>query len=151
MTDLPGLESTLQDSLQDDIETATQEMGEALKDEAEANFREYAGRNGYEIDHVWRDSSVGNVSSGPGRASVTVEWPALTAIYEFGAEPHTIKGDLAFPWAAPPQGTRPSGAPSFVQTTEVNWGSVTGGISESRAIRGALNAVRFGRTGRVEL
>jgi hypothetical protein len=136
MTDLPGLESNLQESLQDDIETATQEMGQALKDEAEANFREYAGRNGYDIDHVWRDATVGNVSSGPGRASVTVEWPALTALFEWGVSPHTIEGNplLHFYWEAKDQ---------WITTDEVNWGSETGGIPESRAIRNALNYIRL--------
>jgi hypothetical protein len=136
MTDLPGLESTLQDSLQDDIETATEEMGEALKDEAEANFREYAGRQGYDIDHIWQQASVGGVSSGPGRASVTVEWPGLTALFEWGVSPHTISGNplLKFYWDA---------KDTWVVTEEVNWGSETGGIPESRAIRGALNYIRL--------
>lgn len=136
MTDLPGLESNLQASLQDDIETAAGDMGQALKDEAEANFREYASRNDYQIDHIWRDATVGNVESGPGRASVTVEWPALTAIFEWGVSPFTLQGNplLHFYWEA---------ADQWVMTDEVNWGSETGGINESRAIRGALNYLRL--------
>jgi hypothetical protein len=136
MTDLPGLESNLQESLQDDIETATAEMGGALKDEAEANFREYASRNDYGISHIWSEASVGNVESGPGRASVSVEWPALTALFEWGVDPHTIEGNplLHFYWEA---------ADQWIMTDEVNWGSETGGINESRAIRGALNYLRL--------
>ena len=58
---------------------------------------------------------------------------------------------LAFVWESPPQGTRPSGAPQFVETQSVNWGSVTGGIEEARAIRGALDYIRFREQGSVTL
>ena len=49
---------------------------------------------------------------------------------------------LAFGWESPPEGTRPPGAPSYVVTDEVNWGSVTGGIDEARAIRDMLIDLR---------
>lgn len=106
---------------------------------ANQNFEDYADRNDYDIGGIPDSGRVTATSRGENSVSATVEWThPLSALYEFGVSPHTITGDLAFPWEGPPEGTRPEGAPAFVQTDSVNWGSVTGGIPESRAIRNAL-------------
>lgn len=139
-----GFESDLRDALLDDAEETAEDMGDGLKFAAENNFRTYAARQGYDIDHIWQDAKGPSIRRGSRSVDVTVEWPALTALFEYGVSPHTIEGNplLAFAWKAPPEGTRPPGAPSFVVAESVNWGSVTGGIDESRAIRDALETIR---------
>jgi len=151
MTTLPDFESDLRDALEEDLEAQAEAIGQTLKDTAEENFKDYANENGYDIDHIWEDSTLTVQQDGDGYL-VRVEWPGLTALFEYGVDPHTIEGSpLAFFWESPPEGTRPQGAPAYVVSDEVNWGSVTGGIPESRAIRGALDYVRFEMEGRVAL
>jgi hypothetical protein len=151
MTELESdFEDKLTEALLDTAETQLEEAAEQLKRVAEENFKDYAARNGYDIEHIWQDAAVTNVERSPGSVSVRVEWPELTALFEFGVGPHIIRGSpLAFEWQGPPEGTRPPGAPKFVQTDKVNWGSVTGGIDESRAIRSALDVVRVNLGGTV--
>jgi hypothetical protein len=134
-------ERKAEQALLDGADSFAEALGERLKDTAEANFKAYAARNGYDIDHIWTESEL-EVRRLPDSYRITVEWPGLTALFEFGVDPHTIEGDLAFEWLAPPAGTRPPGAPKFVDTDSVNWGSVTGGIGEARAIRDALDELR---------
>jgi len=136
-------EDQLADALLDDAEEQAEGIGQDLKDTAEQNFSEYAGRNDYSISHIWSGATGPEVERDPNAVRVSVQWPELTALYEHGVAPHTIRGSpLAFAWPAPPGGTRPQGAPSFVVADEVNWGSVTGGIPEARAIRNALAEIR---------
>lgn len=144
MTALDGFEDALRDDLLDQAEGRVADELDRLADEAETNFRRYASANDYDIDHIWEDAVVGAVQRRANSVSARVEWPSLTNLFEYGVGPHIIEGNplLAFAWAAPPEGTRPPGAPSFVVAESVNWGSVTGGIDEARAIRDAREGVR---------
>lgn len=112
-----------------------EEYGPLLKQAAEARFRTYASGNGYDIEHVWEDASEPTIETRGDTVAVRIEWPALTALFEFGVSPHTISGDplLHFYWEE---------KDTWVKTEEVDWGSETGGIPEARAIRGALSEIR---------
>ena len=144
MTDLPGFEDELREAMLGEAEAKVEAARDQLVADAEAGFRSYASRNGYDISHIWREVVTDAVDRRRNAVSARVEWPSLTALFEYGVDPHTITGNplLAFNWPSPPQGTRPPGAPSYVVAESVNWGSVTGGIGASRAIRNALDGVR---------
>ena len=138
-------EADLREAVLDDVEqTLRDEIGPRLETVARENWQDYASRHGYDIDHIWTDAEGPFVDRDGDSVSLRLEWPGLTALFEFGVDPHTIEGDplLEFEWQSPPEGTRPPGAPEYIVAEEVNWGSVTGGISESRAIRDALNWLR---------
>lgn len=136
-------EEQLAEAMLDGAEEAAEQIGDDLKDSVEQNFRAYASRNDYDISHLWEDVEGPTVTRSSRAVTIELIWPDLSALFEFGVDPHTIRGSpLAFAWPGPPQGTRPPGAPGFVVTDEVNWGSVTGGINESRAIRNALAELR---------
>jgi hypothetical protein len=129
-------EAELCEAVLDDVEATLQdEIGPLLKRTARENFEAYASEHGYDIDHVWEDAEGPLVERKEETVSVRVEWPGLTALFEFGVSPHTIEGDplLHFYWEKIDQ---------WVTTESVEWGSDTGGIPESRAIRDALNLVR---------
>ncbi len=138
-----GFEDALREDLLDEAESAVADHARELEREASDRFQSYAAREAYDISHLWRDTSVSRVRRTNTRVSARVSWPALTALFEYGVDPFVLEGNptLAFEWLAPPAGTRPPGAPSFVVADSVNWGSVTGGISEARAIRTALQVV----------
>lgn len=144
MTSLPDFERDLRDAVLDEVEREVTGARDQLVDDSEAGFRRYAARNDYDIEHLWQDVVADAVSRRPTGVSARVEWPPLTTLFEYGVDPHTITGNplLAFNWSAPPEGTRPPGAPSFVVAESVDWGSVTGGIDEARAIRNAHDAMR---------
>lgn len=146
MTDLDsGFEDDYREALLDQMEAELDEATDEFVENSNQNWKAYASRNGYSIEHIWRDAERTPVSRGSNSVSTSVRWPPLTALFEWGVDPHIIRGDplLAFSWPAPPEGTRPPGAPSFVVAEEVNWGSVTGGIDASRAIRNALDRTRM--------
>lgn len=146
MTELDsGFEDDLREAVLDDMEDELDDATDEFVENAERNWKSYASRQGYAIEHIWQDAERTPVDRGANMVSTEVEYPALTALFEFGVDPHIIRGDplLAFSWPAPPEGTRPPGAPSFVVAEEVNWGSVTGGIDASRAIRDALDRTRM--------
>lgn len=139
-----GFEDALRESLLDGAEEAVGEWRDQLADESERRFDAYAARNGYDLGYLGDTIETSRVRRRGNRVSATVSWGALAAIWEYGVSPFTLEasGDqLAFLWASPPEGTRPPGAPEFVQSKSVNWGSVTGGIPEARAIRTALQVV----------
>jgi hypothetical protein len=108
-----------------------EEHGPALKQTARETFQQYAQRNDYAIEHIWQDARGPFVERDAGSVRVRVEWPELTALFEFGVSPHTIRGDpvLTFYWDEIDQ---------WVTTESVEWGSRTGGIPEARAIRRSL-------------
>ena len=141
MTTIDGFEDALREELLDAAEDAVAEHRDALAHESGDRFDAYATRHGYDIGFLADGIETSRVERRGNRVSATVSWPEYSAIFEYGVEPFTMTGDFAFPWASPPQGTRPPGAPSFVVTDEINWGSVTGGIPEARAIRTALQVV----------
>ena len=131
-----SFEDQLRESLLDDVEqTLRDEVGPLLKQTARRNFEAYAAETGYDIDHIWTDADGPLVDRDGSSVSLRVEWPELTALFEFGVSPHTIEGDplLHFYWEAKDQ---------WITTESVDWGSETGGIPESRAIRDALNELR---------
>jgi hypothetical protein len=138
----------LKDSFEDDLQevvldvveqTVREDIGPMLKQTARQNFEAYASRNDYDIDYIWEDAKGPIVDRSDDGVSVRIEWPGLTALFEFGVDPHPTEGnpELHFKWE-----NAPSGAPEWVQTERVNWGSETGGIPESRAVRDAMNWLR---------
>jgi len=134
--ELDGFTDGAREAFLDDIErTFREEIGPQLKQVAEENWKAYASRNGYDIDHVWQDASEPIIERDGDSVSVRIEWPGLTALFEFGVGPHTIEGNplLHFYYERIDQ---------WITTESVNWGSETGGINESRAIRDAMNSLR---------
>lgn len=96
----------------------------------------YATRNDY-TEGPLIDSFAG-VDSSRGRRSVQAEWSwdhKVMQFWEFGVSPHTIEGNplLHFYWDEIGQ---------WVQTESVMWGSKTGGIPPSRAVRDSLTWLR---------
>jgi len=143
VTTIDGFEDALREELLDAAEDAVADHRDDLAQESGDRFDSYAARHGYDIGFIADGIETSRVERRGNRVSATVSWPELTAIYEYGADPHIIRGDpyLSFTWESPPAGTRPPGAPKNVVAQEVNWGSVTGGIPEARAIRTALQVV----------
>jgi|APHM01.1.fsa_nt_gi hypothetical protein len=132
-----GFESDLTDAVLDDAEEQLRDsLGPEVERLARDRWEDYARRNDYDIEHIWKEADR-EVRREGDTVRLSIEWPGLTALFEFGVSPHTIEGNpvLAFQWEGPPEGTRPPGAPEQVVAQSVNWGSVTGGIPESRAIR----------------
>lgn len=137
-----GFENALREAVMDRMEARVETLGETWKDVAQNAFESYAASNDYDIQHVWEDADGPFIERSRDTVTARIEWPGLTALFEWGVEPHVIRGNpLRFRWEAPPEGTRPPGAPPFVVAEEVNWGSVTGGIPEARAIREGRDAV----------
>lgn len=129
-------ESDLREAVLDDIEqTAHEEIGPRLKQHVRQNWEAYASRNGYDIDHIWEDAEGPFIERDDARVTIRLEWPELTALFEFGVAPHTIEGNplLHFYYERIDQ---------WIITESVNWGSETGGIPESRAIRDAIDQLR---------
>ncbi|WP_434531040.1 hypothetical protein ACODNH_05355 [Haloarcula sp. NS06] len=96
----------------------------------------YAGQQGYDLEFF--SETFAGVDFTRDRMSIHVEWSwqgDLPMFYEFGVSPHTIEGDplLHFFWEE---------ADQWIQTESVEWGSETGGIPESRAVRDSLNWLR---------
>lgn len=139
-----GFEDAAREAVLDDVErTVRTELGPALKQTVRENIEGYADRHGYDIEHIWEDAEL-MIDRSDRAVDIRIEYPGLTALFEFGVSPHTIEGNplLSFDWEAPPEGTRPPGAPRHVVTGFVDWGSVTGGIPEARGIRDALQWFR---------
>ncbi|REA00177.1 hypothetical protein DEQ92_20195 [Haloferax sp. Atlit-6N] len=113
--------------------TLRDEYGPLLKDAIKENFKAYAAANDYDISFVWDAASDPVVERTRRSVHLRLEWPGLTALFELGVEPHTITGNLHFYWAEKDM---------WIQTDSVNWGSETGGIPESRAIRNGLEDLR---------
>ena len=144
MTTIDGFEDALREDLMEQAEAEVAERRDQLAQESGDRFDAYANRHGYDIGFIADGIETSSVERRGNRVSAAVSWPEYTSLYEYGVSPFTLQasGDqLAFLWQSPPQGTRPPGAPSFVQAESVNWGSVTGGIPEARAIRTALQVV----------
>jgi hypothetical protein len=138
-----SFEADLRDAALDEVETEADAIGAWMLDTAEDYWRAYASANEYDIDLIWADAAVDDITRGRRAVTVRATWP-FSGLFEFGVEPHVITGNptLSFSWPSPPEGTRPPGAPSYVVADEVNWGSVTGGIDEARAIRDMLADLR---------
>ena len=131
-----GFEDKLREAMLDDVEQKVRdEYGPALKSFAKENFEAYAARHDYDIEHIWEDAEGPLVERDDDSVTLRIEWPGLTALFEFGVAPHTIEGNptLHFYWEEIDQ---------WVKTDSVEWGSETGGIPESRAIRDAMNEIR---------
>lgn len=129
-------EAQLREALLQQAERQLREkVGPALIETAREHWQEYAAANDYDIDHVWEDVEGPIVERDGDSVRLRVEWPELTALFEFGVSPHTIEGDplLHFYWAEKDQ---------WVQTESVEWGSETGGIPRAGAIQAALRTVR---------
>lgn len=131
-----SFEDDLKEALLEDIEqTLQEEYGPQLIETARENWQAYASRNGYDIDHIWEDVEGPIVERDGDSIVLRLEWPGLTALFEWGVAPHTIQGNpyLHFYWDRIDQ---------WIKTEEVNWGSETGGIPASRAIRNAMADIR---------
>ena len=128
-------EDGLRQAVLDDVEqTLQEEIGPQFIAIARQNWQAYASRNGYDIDFIWEAAELAVERTDDG-VTLRVEWPELSALFEFGVSPHTIEGNptLTFYWEAKDR---------WITTDEVNWGSETGGINESRAVRDAMNDLR---------
>ena len=131
-----GFETKLREALLADAERQLRdEYGPLLKRTARENFEAYATRNDYDIDFIWEEAEGPTITRRRNAVTLRIEWPELTALFEFGVDPHTIEGNplLHFYWEAKDQ---------WIKTESVDWGSETGGIDESRAIRDAMNELR---------
>ena len=131
-----GFETKLREALLADVERQLRdEYGPLLKRTARENFEAYATRNDYDIDFIWEEAKGPTITRRRNAVVLQIEWPELTALFEFGVDPHTIEGNplLHFYWEAKDQ---------WIKTESVDWGSETGGIDESRAIRDAMNELR---------
>jgi len=140
-----GFEAAAREALLNEAEqTLRDEVGPALKRAVQENFEAYASRNGYDIGHIWKDAEGPFVERESDAIHLRIEYPGLTALFEWGVSPHTIDGSpvLSFVWESPPEGTRPPGAPKHVTATSVDWGSETGGIPAARGIRDAMEQLR---------
>ncbi|WP_254768231.1 hypothetical protein [Salinilacihabitans rarus] len=141
-----GFEAKLREAVLDDIEQRLREdLGPALEETARENWEAYASRNGYDIEHVWEEAEGPFVGRDGDGVTLRIEWPGLSALFEFGVEPHTIEGSplLAFIWEdAPADVVEQHGEDPLMVRQKVNWGSETGGIPESQAIRDALEQFR---------
>lgn len=133
MTSLSSsFESDLKQAVMDDVEAkARQDIGPRLVEIARQNWQAYASRNGYDLDHIESGAEL-SVDRDGDTVRIRVEWPGLTALFEWGVDPHIITGDLHFYYEKIDQ---------WIQTDSVNWGSETGGIPEARAIRDAVDEV----------
>jgi hypothetical protein len=119
-------------------------------------LRTYARRNDYDVDSTIDSLATPEVSRREDSVEIVVGWESeQMARWEFGVSPHTIDGDpvLSFVWEDPPQWVREefdqarSSGGEFrsgwrVFFDNVNWGSDTGGIPASRAIRESLRGLR---------
>jgi hypothetical protein len=131
-----GFEDNLREAILDDVEeTLQEEIGPALIQTAEENWKSYAQANGYDIEHIWQDVEGPLVERSGDSIQLRIEWPELTALYEFGVSPHTIEGNPLLHFYYEKIG-------QWVTTESVEWGSDTGGIPESRAIRDSMNWLR---------
>jgi len=104
-----GFERDLREAVLADAESRLrEELGPRVERLSRERWRQYASRNGYDIEHIWQEAERTVRREGES-VTLGIEWPGLTALFEFGVSPHTIEGDpaLAFHWAAPPEGTRP--------------------------------------------
>ena len=80
-------EATLREAaLEDAEEQLRTTVGPQLKAVARDRFEAYAGRNGYDIDHIWTEATGPHIDRGEDAVSVRVEWPGLTALFEFGSQ-----------------------------------------------------------------
>jgi len=132
-----SFEDDLRAAILDDVEQQFRdEIGPELIDVARSNWEAYASRNDYDIGHIPTEAELA-IERDDSSVSVRIEWPELTALFEWGVDPHTIEGNplLHFYWEAKDQ---------WVTTESVNWGSETGGIPESRAIRDAVEQLTGG-------
>jgi len=119
-------------------------------------LRSYGRKHGYDVESTIDSLGEPQVDRQRGRLTITVGWESeQMARWEFGVAPHTIDGNpiLSFVWEDPPQWVREefeqarTGGGEFrsgwrVFFPSVEWGSDTGGIPESRAIRDAINGLR---------
>ena len=150
-----GFEDGLKQSLLDDVERKASGIAGMMRLIAETNWQAYADRNGYDIDHIWRDAEV-EFDRTPDAIEISGEWP-FSAQFEHGVEPHTIEATnadfLKFPWPNAPEEVKEQFRPqwenpnSFLEEPivlfkKVNWGSETGGIPAARAVRDMLRELR---------
>jgi len=140
-----AFEDKLHEAVLDEVESEAVDIGRDLRDIARAKWISYAAANGYDIDHIWQDVEGPLVERDSDSVTIRVEWPGLTALFEWGVSPHTIDGNplLVFIWEdAPPEAREefPGDPPRLFQQS-VNWGSQTGGIPEARAIRDTIDEV----------
>jgi len=155
---LPDFEADAQAALTAELAIKVQTWMENFVDLVHERVRAYAARNDYDTESVI--DSVGDVTTEveSGRVHATVEWQhKAVSLWEFGVEPHEIRARdaevLSFVWHDPPawvreefdqardvQGRFASGYRVFFQSVE--WGSDSGGIPASRAIRDSLNGLR---------
>ncbi|QLH78676.1 hypothetical protein HZS55_15880 [Halosimplex rubrum] len=131
-----GARQALLDSIEETLVGARGNLVFQAVRQAHDAVASYASRHDYDLG-FFPDTFTG-VDATRDRTSVHVEWSwegDLPMFYEYGVSPHTIEGDplLHFYYEQIDQ---------WVRTESVEWGSETGGIPESRAVRDSLNWLR---------
>ena len=104
--------------------------------EAHDQLERYATTNDYHVEPLI--DSFDGVETSRSRTAVYAEWSwehKVMSFWEFGVSPHTISGNplLRFYWEKIGQ---------WIKTDSVEWGSETGGIPPSRAVRDSLHSLR---------
>ena len=143
-------EAQLQASVLADAEQRfREELVPAAVERSNEILRDYGQRLDYNVAPVIEAQTEPAFTRESGRITAFWGWfhPAAPH-FEFGVSPHTISGNpiLSFVWETPPQWVREEfereGDGWRVFFHEVNWGSDTGGIPESRFVRDALAWLR---------
>lgn len=153
-------ESKAQDKLLDVAEREAEAIGKEFVRIAHENFGDYAAEHGYDIGFILRNAEGPTVERRGDSVEIHVQWPELTAIYEYGADPHTIEGNpiLSFVWENPPAWVKEEfdqargGGGQFQSGWRVFFSQVEHpGHPEARAIRDALDYIRFKLSGEITL
>lgn len=160
--------TTLEASFEDNLREAMLDEAEAKLVGQQANLiyefvelvherlRSYGRRHGYDVESTIDSLGEPQVERTDDRLTVTIGWTSeQMARWEFGVSPHTIDGNpvLSFVWEDPPGWVREefeqarSAGGEFrsgwrVYFSSVEWGSDTGGIPASRAIRDSIRGLR---------
>lgn len=88
-----GFEAKLQEAVLDKVEDRAVDIGRDLRDVARARWISYAADHGYSIEHIWTDVEGPFVDRDGDSVTIRLEWPRLTALFEWGVQPHTIHGN----------------------------------------------------------
>jgi len=82
-----GFEDDLREAVLDDVEqTLRDDYGPAFKEVAAANWRAYASRHDYDIDHIWDDAEGPFIDRDGDSITMRVEWSECRRLTRFGRE-----------------------------------------------------------------
>lgn len=148
------------DALLDVAEREADAIGKEFVRIAHENFGDYAAEHGYDIGFILREAEGPEVERRGDTVYISVEWPEGTAWFEYGVDEHKIEGNplLSFVWEDPPAWVKEEfdqargGGGQFQSGWRVFFTEVTHpGLPEARAIRDALDYIRFRLSGEINL